>query len=64
MRAWRAKGYVPVLVGDGLSDRCGAAAADRVLARGDLLAWCRREGIEATPFAGFADIRRSVVTAA
>ena len=58
VRAWRARGYGTVVIGDGLSDRCGAAAADRVLARRDLLAWCREEGIESTPFDTFADVRR------
>lgn len=58
VRAWRARGYRTVLVGDGLSDRCGAREADRVLARRDLLAWCRREGIAAVPFDDFADVRR------
>ena len=62
VRAWRAKGYVPVLIGDGFSDRCGAAAADKVIARGDLLEWCRREGIEATPFGGFADVLRTIAS--
>lgn len=62
-RAWRARGYRPVLIGDGLSDRCGALAADRVVARRDLLAWCRREGIEATPFESFADVARALVHA-
>lgn len=61
VRAWRARGFVPVLIGDGFSDRCGALAADRVLARGDLLEWCRAEGIEATPFESFADVTRSVL---
>src|SRR5438552_12338064 len=41
VRAWRDRGFATALVGDGLSDRCGARAADRVFARGDLLAWCR-----------------------
>jgi len=58
VRAWRARGYRTVLIGDGLSDRCGAAEADCVLARRDLLAWCRQEGIEATPFDNFFDVRR------
>jgi 2-hydroxy-3-keto-5-methylthiopentenyl-1-phosphate phosphatase len=58
VRAWRARGYRTVLIGDGLSDRCGAAEADRVLARRDLLAWCRQEGMEVTPFETFADVRR------
>ncbi len=59
VRAWRARGYRTVLVGDGLSDRCGAREADAVLARGDLLAWCRREGIGVTSFESFADVARA-----
>jgi 2-hydroxy-3-keto-5-methylthiopentenyl-1-phosphate phosphatase len=60
VRAWRARGYRTVLVGDGLSDRCGAREADAVIARRDLLAWCRREGIAATPFENFADVVKHV----
>jgi len=56
VRHWRTRGHLTVLVGDGLSDRCGAREADRVLARGDLLAWCRSEGIAAEPFEDFADV--------
>jgi 2-hydroxy-3-keto-5-methylthiopentenyl-1-phosphate phosphatase len=56
VRAWRERGYATVLVGDGLSDRCGARAADEVLARGELLAWCRREGLPARGFRDFADV--------
>jgi 2-hydroxy-3-keto-5-methylthiopentenyl-1-phosphate phosphatase len=56
VRAWRASGFATVLVGDGLSDRCGARAADEVFARGELLAWCRREGIPAREFRDFADV--------
>jgi HAD superfamily phosphoserine phosphatase-like hydrolase len=56
VRGWRDRGYVAVLVGDGLSDRCGAREADRVLARGGLLEWCRLEGIPAEPFRDFADV--------
>ena len=58
VRAWREHGYRTVVVGDGLSDRCGAREADQVYARRDLLAWCRAEGIGATAFDSFADIRR------
>lgn len=58
VRAWRARGYRTVVIGDGLSDRCGAGEADRVLARRDLLAWCREQRIEVTPFEDFADVRR------
>jgi HAD superfamily phosphoserine phosphatase-like hydrolase len=56
VRAWQARGYATALVGDGLSDRCGAREADRVLARGDLLAWCRGEGLAAEPFRDFAEV--------
>ena len=58
VRAWHARGYRTVVIGDGLSDRCGAAAADRVLARRDLLEWCHDEGIAVTPFDSFADVRQ------
>lgn len=51
-------GFTVVLIGDGLSDRCGARAADRVLARDSLLDWCRAEGIPAEPFEGFAGLSR------
>jgi len=49
-------GYQVVLVGDGLSDRCGARVADRVLARGELLAWCREQSIAAEAFDDFSDV--------
>jgi 2-hydroxy-3-keto-5-methylthiopentenyl-1-phosphate phosphatase len=57
-REWRERGHRTVLVGDGFSDRCGAREADRVIARGDLLAWCGREGIAAVPFEDFVDVAR------
>lgn len=57
---WRARGFRTVLVGDGLSDRCGAREADLVFARRDLLGWCRAEGIAARPFASFADLLANV----
>jgi HAD superfamily phosphoserine phosphatase-like hydrolase len=56
VRHWHERGYDTVLVGDGLSDRCGAREADRVIARGDLLDWCAREGLAAHPFRDFADV--------
>jgi 2-hydroxy-3-keto-5-methylthiopentenyl-1-phosphate phosphatase len=56
VRDWRERGFTTVLVGDGLSDRCGARAADEVVARGELLAWCRREGVPAREFRDFADV--------
>ncbi|HTO89901.1 MAG TPA: HAD-IB family phosphatase [Candidatus Sulfotelmatobacter sp.] len=57
VRRFRAMGLHTVVVGDGLSDRCGAREADRVVARGGLLEWCRREGREVVPFEGFARLR-------
>jgi 2-hydroxy-3-keto-5-methylthiopentenyl-1-phosphate phosphatase len=56
VRHWRERGFETVLVGDGFSDRCGAREAGRVIARGDLLEWCGREGIAARPFHDFADV--------
>ena len=55
---YRGRGYEVVLVGDGLSDRCGARLADLVLARGELLGWCASVGIAAQPFASFLDVAR------
>jgi 2-hydroxy-3-keto-5-methylthiopentenyl-1-phosphate phosphatase len=54
--AWRETGRTVVFVGDGLSDRCGARAADCVIARGALLDWCRAHGIDARPFVDFRDV--------
>jgi 2,3-diketo-5-methylthio-1-phosphopentane phosphatase len=53
VRAARASGLRTAIVGDGLSDRCAAREADRIVACGSLLEWCRREGREAEVFAGF-----------
>src|SRR5881628_941460 len=58
VRSFHAGGCEVVLVGDGLSDRCAAAAADAVLACGELLDWCRAQGIAATPFENFTDLAR------
>ena len=58
--AARARGFArTVFVGDGLSDRCGARAADVVYAKDDLAAWCAREGIAARPFTTFADVMQA-----
>jgi len=56
VRAFTARGYRTVMVGDGYSDRCGARAADAVLARGGLREWCEREGIAVHAFENFADV--------
>jgi 2-hydroxy-3-keto-5-methylthiopentenyl-1-phosphate phosphatase len=57
-RALKARGFEVILVGDGLSDRCGAREADQILARGGLLEWCREQALAATPFENFADVAR------
>ena len=58
--ATRARGFTrTVFVGDGLSDRCGARAADVIYARDDLAAWCAREGIPARPFTTFQDVMQA-----
>ncbi len=56
VRAYRARGFRTVLVGDGASDRHGALEADVVLARGSLLAWCRAEGVAHTPANDFVEV--------
>ncbi len=56
VRRYQALGYFTVMVGDGYSDRCGAEAADAVLARGGLLAWCDQRGLAAQAFDTFADV--------
>jgi 2-hydroxy-3-keto-5-methylthiopentenyl-1-phosphate phosphatase len=45
-----------VFVGDGLSDACGAAAADLVFAKGLLAKYCGEKGIAFGPYADFTDV--------
>jgi HAD superfamily phosphoserine phosphatase-like hydrolase len=61
VRAARAGGRYRrvLLVGDGFSDRCGAAAADVVYAKDDLLPWCGQSGIRARAFTTLADVARA-----
>ena len=56
VRRYRGRGYHTVLVGDGVSDRHGAQAADSVLARGSLRTWCAQQGMAHHPFESFADV--------
>ena len=44
-----------LLIGDGASDFCVAAAADFVFAKGKLIAHCREQNIAHAPISGFAD---------
>jgi 2,3-diketo-5-methylthio-1-phosphopentane phosphatase len=51
------RGDGPVIfVGNGLSDRCGARAADVVFAKDDLAGFCRNEQIRFHPFSTFDDV--------
>ena len=56
VRRYRGRGYHTVLVGDGLSDRHGALAADTVLARGGLREWCTQQGMRHHVFEHFGDV--------
>jgi len=56
VRRYRALGFRTVLVGDGASDRHGAQAADQVLARGSLRAWCREQRVPHVAFEDFRDV--------
>jgi 2,3-diketo-5-methylthio-1-phosphopentane phosphatase len=49
-----------VYVGDGLSDRHAMAEADLVLAKHQLLAYCREQGIACTPFETFDDVIEAI----
>jgi 2,3-diketo-5-methylthio-1-phosphopentane phosphatase len=50
------QGGAAIFVGDGLSDRYAAAAADLVFAKNQLAAYCDEEGILYTPFDDLATI--------
>jgi 2,3-diketo-5-methylthio-1-phosphopentane phosphatase len=60
VRTLRQDGEFVVYVGDGFSDRCGALEADLVLAKGDLLRYCREQGLPHAPFCTFADVLAQV----
>ncbi len=61
VRQAKAGGNRVVYIGDGLSDRCGARAADVVFAkRGrDLLEFCREQRIEHYEFQNFSDVMKT-----
>ena len=50
-----------IVIGDGRSDWCWAARADRVFAKSQLLAYCLTQGVPCTTFASFREIQRELV---
>jgi 2-hydroxy-3-keto-5-methylthiopentenyl-1-phosphate phosphatase len=48
--------YEVVFIGDGLSDTCALPRADIIFARGDLLDFCRFNGLTAIEYENFFDI--------
>lgn len=50
MRLLNREGKPAIFVGDGLSDRYAAAAADLLFAKSNLAAYCRQQAIEYVPF--------------
>lgn len=61
IRAAKRGGRTTVLVGDGASDRRGAAVADQVFAKADLAEWCRTAPLEYHPFVSLADVMTALV---
>jgi 2-hydroxy-3-keto-5-methylthiopentenyl-1-phosphate phosphatase len=49
-------GGAVVFVGDGISDRCAALAADRVFARAGLAEWLARRGVAFEPYDDLRDV--------
>lgn len=58
---YRENGYFIVYVGDGLSDCCPCTSADMVFAKGSLLDFCQKAGIDHIEFRNFRDVEREVL---
>ncbi|UCG50564.1 MAG: MtnX-like HAD-IB family phosphatase [Candidatus Latescibacterota bacterium] len=61
MEKYKADGYFVVYIGNGLSDRCPSEYADYVFAKGELLSYCRENGVEFTAFRNFRDVERELL---
>jgi 2,3-diketo-5-methylthio-1-phosphopentane phosphatase len=62
MEKYKADGYFVVYIGNGLSDRCPSKCADFVFAKGDLLDYCRENGVQSTQFQNFRDVERELLS--
>jgi len=56
----RSMGFKTVYIGDGITDRCPAAAADLVFAKKYLKKYLTQKGLPFVPFETFADIEREL----
>jgi HAD superfamily phosphoserine phosphatase-like hydrolase len=62
LRAARKRGEHTIFIGDGLSDRGAAEAADEVFAKHSLLPYCRERGIACREFETFDEILTELQT--
>ena len=60
VRTWRQQGFTTVFVGNGVTDRCGAKAANLTFAKDELFSWCRSQGIDSMGFESFADVEQEL----
>lgn len=60
IRGWKAQGYVTVFAGNGVTDRCGALAADLTFAKDELSRWCAGRDLPAVSYETFDDIEEEL----
>ena len=60
LRTWASQGYTTVFVGNGVTDRCGALAAQLTFAKDELRTWCDSHSVAAVPFQSFNDIHKEL----
>ena len=60
IRAWKEQGYLTVFAGNGVTDRCGALAADLTFAKDELAGWCAAQSIGAVGYATFDDVEQEL----
>ena len=60
IRGWKGQGYVTVFAGNGVTDRCGALAADLTFAKDELVRWCAGRDLPAVSYETFDDIEEEL----